>query len=95
MFEHSLLDYRKNTANDKRRTKDERDLLNKPKPFARIINKRDFDEFSEGMLQELTLRQAVTQLQEWRRMGVQTLEAGQKYESEKVQRVHEIIPLIG
>ena len=87
MFEHGLLEYRKNAANEKKRTKDERELLNKPKPFARIMNKRDYDDFAEGMLQEHTLRQAVTQLQEWRRMGIQTLEAGQKYEVEKVQRV--------
>lgn len=87
MFEHGLLEYRKNAAIEKRRTKDERDLLNKPKPFARIMNKRDYDDFTDGMLQEYTLRQAVTQLQEWRRMGIQTLEAGQKYEVEKVQRV--------
>jgi len=86
MFEHGLLDYRKNTSNEKKRTKDERDLLNKPKPFARIMNKADFDDFTEGLLREHTLRQAVTQLQEWRRMGIQSLEAGQKFEVEKVQR---------
>jgi len=90
MFEHGLLEYRKNTGNDKKRTKDERDLLNKPKPFARIMNKKDYDDFAEGLLQEHTLRQAVAQLQEWRRMGIQTLEAGQKYEVEKVQRVRNI-----
>ncbi|KAF8253055.1 transcriptional adaptor 2 [Wilcoxina mikolae CBS 423.85] len=96
MFEHGLLEYRKNTGNDKKRTKDERDLLNKPKPFARIMNKKDYDDFSDGLLQEHTLRQAVTQLQEWRRMGIQTLEAGQKYEVEKVQRVflrNKLMPL--
>lgn len=87
MFEHGLLDYRKNASNEKKRTKDERDLLNKPKPFARIMNKADFDDFTEGLLREHTLRQAVAQLQEWRRMGIQSLEAGQKFEVEKVQRV--------
>ena len=91
MFEHGLLEYRKNAASDKKRTKDERDLLTKPKPFARIMNKVDFDDFSEGLLQEHNLRQAVTSLQEWRRMGIQTLEAGQRYEVEKVQRVCTII----
>jgi transcriptional adapter 2-alpha len=87
MFEHGLLDYRKNTNYEKKRTKDERELLNKPKPFARIMNRDDYEEFSEGLLQEHNLRQAITQLQEWRKMGIPTLEGGQKYELEKVQRV--------
>ncbi|KAI5816993.1 hypothetical protein BZA77DRAFT_46825 [Pyronema omphalodes] len=86
MFEHGLLEYRKNMAADKKRTKDERELLNKAKPFARIMNKKDYDDFTDGLLAEHNLRQAVAQLQEWRRNGIQTLEAGQKYEVEKVQR---------
>lgn len=88
LFEHALLEYRKNQAIDKKRSKDERDLLQKSKPFARLMNKRDYDEFSEGLLRELTLRQAVTQLQEWRRNGILSLEGGAKYELEKVQRVN-------
>lgn len=87
MFEHGLLNYRENMAKEKKRTKEERDLLNKAKPFARLMRKPDFDAFSEGLLKEHMIRQAVTQLQEWRKMGIQTIEAGQKYEVEKVQRV--------
>lgn len=87
MFEHGLLNYRENTAKEKKRTKEERDLLNKAKPFAKMMRKADFDAFSEGLLKELMIRQAVTQLQEWRKMGIQTIEAGQRYEVEKVQRV--------
>jgi transcriptional adapter 2-alpha len=34
IFNHRLLDYRKNTAIDKKRTKDQRDLHHKLKPFA-------------------------------------------------------------
>jgi len=87
MYEHNLLDYRKNSANEKKKLKEERELLNKAKPFARIMNKRDFDEFSEGLVNEQLLRQAISQLQEWRRMGIESLEAGPKYEMEKAQRV--------
>lgn len=87
MFEHGLLEYRKNQASDKRRTKDERDLLIKSKPFARLMNKRDYDEFSEGLIRELTLRQAVSHLQEWRKNGILSFEGGAAYELEKAQRV--------
>ncbi|KAL7273832.1 Transcriptional adapter ada2 [Rhizina undulata] len=86
MYEHNLLEYRKNTAAEKKKIKEERDLLNKAKPFARMMNKRDFDDFCEGLVKEHVLRQAIGQLQEWRRMGIETLEGGQKYEVEKTQR---------
>ncbi|KAG0638227.1 hypothetical protein HOY80DRAFT_190685 [Tuber brumale] len=86
MYEHNLLDYRKNSANEKKKLKEERELLNKAKPFARIMNRQDFDEFSEGLVNEQLLRQAISQLQEWRRMGIESLEAGPKYEMEKAQR---------
>lgn len=86
MYEHNLLEYRKNTAIEKKKLKDERELLIRAKPFARMMNKRDFDDFCEGLVKEQQLRQAITQLQEWRRMGIETLEGGQKYEVEKAQR---------
>ena len=86
IFEHNLLEYRKNAAMDKKRTKEERDLLNKAKPFARFMNETDFREFSEGLLNEHNLRQAIEKLQEWRLMGIATLKAGAQYEQEKLAR---------
>ncbi|KAF2662649.1 transcriptional adaptor 2 [Lophiostoma macrostomum CBS 122681] len=86
IFEHRLLEYRKNAAADKKRTKEERDLLNKAKPFARMMRHDDFIEFCDGLSHEHQLRQAITQLQDWRTMMVETLKAGEKYEQEKQQR---------
>jgi len=87
IFEHNLLEYRKNQALEKKRSKDEKDLLNKAKPFARIMNREDFIEFVDDLQKELSLKQAISTLQEWRRSGMVALEAGTKYELEKVQRV--------
>lgn len=87
IFNHKLLDYRKNTNIDKKRTKDQRDLHQKLKPFARIMSHPDFVTFSEDLEKEQNLRQAITQLQEWRRMRISTLAAGEKYESEKASRI--------
>ncbi|KAI5777797.1 hypothetical protein EDC01DRAFT_623615 [Geopyxis carbonaria] len=95
MFEHGLLQYRANTANEKKRSKDERELLNKAKPFARIMRSNDYDAFTEGLVKEHMIRQGVAQLQEWRANGIQTLDAGQKYETEKTNRVlrNKLMPL--
>lgn len=86
IFNHKLLDYRKNTAIDKKRTKDQRDLYHKLKPFARLMSADDFTSFSEDLEKEQNLRQAITQLQDWRRMRVSSLSAGEKYEAEKAAR---------
>ena len=92
IFEHNLLDYRKNAAIDKKRTKEERELLNKAKPFARMMNHADFTDFAQGLEYEHNLRQAIDQLQEWRRMRIGDLKSGEKYEQEKQQRAQRPAP---
>ncbi|KAK2746642.1 Transcriptional adapter ada2 [Myotisia sp. PD_48] len=92
IFEHNLLDYRKNSGQEKKRTKEERELLNKAKPFARMMNHDDFEEFTKGLEYEHNLRLAITQLQEWRTMGIGDLKNGEKYEQEKLQRAQRAIP---
>jgi transcriptional adapter 2-alpha len=93
IFEHNLLDYRENTKLEKRRTKDERDVLNKAKPFARMMNHDDFEKFCQGLIDELNLRQAINQLQEWRSMRIGDLQSGEKFEQEKAQRIQKAIPM--
>lgn len=93
IFEHNLLNYRVNSTADKKRTKEERDLLNKAKPFARMMNKDDYEAFCSDLVQELNLRQAVLQLQDWRQMRIGDLKTGEKYEQEKVQRAQKAIPM--
>ncbi|KAJ2906375.1 putative transcriptional adapter 2 protein [Zalerion maritima] len=87
IFEHNLLDYRENMRLEKKRTKEEKDLLNKAKPFARMMNHDDFEAFCKGLVDEINLRQAITQLQDWRRMRIGDLRSGEKYETDKAQRV--------
>ncbi|TVY44781.1 Transcriptional adapter [Lachnellula subtilissima] len=93
IFEHNLLEYRKNSTLDKKRTKEERDILNKAKPFARMMNREDFEEFCDGLIREHNLRQAITQLQDWRNNKIETLKGGEKYEQEKAQRVQNKVPM--
>ena len=93
MFEHGLLEYKKNLALDKKRTKEELDLLKKAKPFARMMNHEEFDDFCKGLIDELNLRQAVTQLQEWRQNKIGDLRSGEKYETEKQVRAQKAVPM--
>jgi transcriptional adapter 2-alpha len=87
IFEHNLLEYRKNNAMDKKKTKEERDLLNRVKPFSRMCNHKDFIDFSQGIEYEHNLRQAIAQLQDWRAHRLLDLQAGEQYETEKASRL--------
>lgn len=93
IFEHNLLDYRENTKTEKKKSKEERDLLNKAKPFARMMNKDDFDNFCQGLMDEFNLRQAIEQLQQWRQVRIGDLRSGEKYEQEKAARLQKQVPL--
>ncbi|KAK3985159.1 hypothetical protein QBC44DRAFT_163237 [Cladorrhinum sp. PSN332] len=93
IFEHNLLDYRENQKLEKKRSKEEKDLLNKAKPFARMMNRTDFEQFCQGLIDELNLRQAITQLQEWRSLRIGDLRSGEKYEQEKASRIQKAVPL--
>ncbi|KAI9503252.1 Transcriptional adapter ada2 [Coemansia spiralis] len=87
IFDRGLLEYRKNQTIEKRRPKDERDLLNKIKVYARMMTSEDFESFSTGLLSEHALRQRIAQLQDWRRNGITTFEDGSQYEAERSQRL--------
>lgn len=86
IFEHKLLQCKRIMAEDKQRIKEERDLLNKAKPLVKIINRADHQAFTDGLVEELNLRTAIGQLQEWRSMGIATLKTGARYEADKLQR---------
>ncbi|KAK9379686.1 uncharacterized protein V2V93DRAFT_348909 [Kockiozyma suomiensis] len=86
MLQHGLLEYRKTTANEKKRTREERELLTKAKPFARLMTSADWRQFSDDLLSELMIRKRIAELQEYRQNGIRTLEAAQKYERDKTQR---------
>lgn len=87
LFENGLMEYRRLQNIEKRRTKDAKELYNKLKLFARLMTAEDFEEFSKCFLEELRCRSRIHQLQEWRRNGITTLEAGLKYEKDKQLRI--------
>jgi transcriptional adapter 2-alpha len=88
IFQHNLLDYRKHNAVDKKRTKEERDLMNKIRPFARIMTAKDFEDFSECIMTEYQCRRRIAELQEYRQAGIRTMAEAAKYERDKTTRLN-------
>ncbi|ODV80987.1 transcriptional adaptor 2 [Suhomyces tanzawaensis NRRL Y-17324] len=83
---NNLLEYRKNISIDKRKSKEEKELLRKINAFIRILSPEDFNSFSNDMLNELRCRMRIQQLQNWRRHGITTIEDGNKFEKDKLIR---------
>ena len=50
IFEHGFLEHKKKQQWEKRWTKDERDIVNKTKPLARLQNAADYDVLVEGLI---------------------------------------------
>lgn len=86
LIANHLLEYRKNIANDKRKSKEEKEYLKKINAFIRIMTPHDFEEFSRDLLAELRCRMRIHQLQTWRRNGITTIDDGNKYEKDKLIR---------
>ncbi|KAG5363315.1 Transcriptional adapter 2 [Yarrowia sp. B02] len=93
IINHGLLEYRKNASVDKKRTKEERELVNKLKPFARVMTLQDFTDFVDGMIIELQCRRRLAELQEYRRNGITTFDAASKYERDKTVRANALARL--
>ncbi|PVU99968.1 hypothetical protein BB559_000216 [Furculomyces boomerangus] len=87
LLERNLIDYTKNSTIEKRKTNQERDLLNKIKVFAKIQSKNDFNLFSQGLQNELALKNRIDQLKEWRSNGITTFTDGSVYKSELANRL--------
>ncbi|TIB87880.1 hypothetical protein E3Q19_03499 [Wallemia mellicola] len=86
IFDRGLLQHKKIQAIERKRPRDERDLVNKLKPFARLQSAQEHERFVDGLVYEMTLRKRINELQEYRRMGVTTFADAEMYEKDKAAR---------
>ncbi|GAA5859810.1 hypothetical protein JCM8547_007038 [Rhodosporidiobolus lusitaniae] len=87
IFDRGLINYKTMSASERKRSKEERDLITRTKPFARIQTNLDHEEFVDGMLYEITLRKRIAELQSYRRAGITTTAEAERYETAKQQRL--------
>ncbi|GAA6005960.1 hypothetical protein JCM10207_007289 [Rhodosporidiobolus poonsookiae] len=87
IFDRGLIQYKTMSAAERKRSKEERDLITRTKPFARLQTALDHEEFVDGLLYELHLRQRIAALQSYRRAGITTLSDSERYETARQQRV--------
>jgi transcriptional adapter 2-alpha len=71
---------------EKKRTKEERDVFNSVKVFARFHSADEHEAFVKGLVNEQRLRRRIEQLQMYRLNGVRTLAEGEKLDAERKRR---------
>ncbi|KIY44569.1 SWIRM-domain-containing protein, partial [Fistulina hepatica ATCC 64428] len=87
MFDRGLLEYKKMQAADKKRPKEERDILHRLRPFARLQTAEDYEEFAADILYEAMLRKQITDFQKYRRNGLTEPSEIERFEHEEIKHV--------
>ena len=83
VLDHGLAELKRQQAVDKARSKEERELYNALKPFARFIRVEDFQTLLDGLVREEELRKQIANLQDLRRHGIRAFEEVPAYETER------------
>ncbi|WWC87792.1 uncharacterized protein L201_002684 [Kwoniella dendrophila CBS 6074] len=86
LFDRGLTEHKKIQAAERKRPKEERELIQRYKVFAKFQTAQDFEVFIEGLIYEQNLRKRITELQEYRRMGITTNAEAEAYDNAKAAR---------
>ncbi|CAH0522623.1 unnamed protein product [Peronospora belbahrii] len=86
VVERGLLDYKLHQHTERKRPKEERELLAQVRPFARFQTPEEHDKFVEGLITAMRLKKQILLLQEYRRNGVRTLAEAELYDADKKKR---------
>lgn len=83
VIERGLLDLKKIQKQEKKRSKEERDIINAMKPFARFWEKKEHERRVNNLLKEYQLRVLIGQLKYFRTQGLKTLDEIESHIEEK------------
>ncbi|ORY23443.1 hypothetical protein BCR39DRAFT_549321 [Naematelia encephala] len=86
IFDRGLTEHKKIQAMERKRPKEERELVQRYKVFAKLVTAQDFEVLTEGLVFEQMLRKRIAELQEYRRMGITTGPEAEAYDNAKATR---------
>jgi hypothetical protein len=86
VIERGLLDYRRLLSMERKRPRDEREVYEAFRPFARFNTPQEHEDLVRGIILEQRLRKRIAQLQEYRRNGIRSLAEAQEYEAARRKR---------
>ncbi len=74
VIERGLLDFNKQNNLDKSRTKEEKEIYNLMKVFARFNTADDHEKLVQGIIKEKQIRQRIEELKFYKKLGIKTFE---------------------
>lgn len=83
VLERGLLDFKRILATERRRPREERELYDALRPFARFMSAPEHEDLARGLILENRLRKRIAALAEYRRLGLTSLAEAAEYESAK------------
>ena len=79
VIERGLLDFKKIQKQERKKSKEDREIINAMKPFARFHTQEDHEKIVNNLLKERMLREAIQQLTYFKSKGLTTLDQIEKY----------------
>lgn len=79
VLERGLLDFKKTQKLERKKTKEEREIINSMKIFARFNTAEDHEKLVNSMLKERLLREVIEQLKFFKDKGLQSMDQIEKY----------------
>ena len=86
VIERGLLDYKRLLAVERKRPREEREIYDAFRPFARFMSPSEHEELVRGIILEQRLRKRITLLQEYRREGIRTIAESLEFEAGRRRR---------
>ncbi|QRV94345.1 Myb-like DNA-binding domain protein [Ceratobasidium sp. AG-Ba] len=86
VLERGLTDHKRIQQAERKRSKEDREAINKLKPLARLQTADDFENLVAGLLYENTLKRRIAELQHYRTMGITTFAEADRYDRERLVR---------
>lgn len=89
MFDRGLVEYKKMQAADKKRPREDREIIHRLRPFAKLQTAEDYEAFTTDLLYESMLRRKIQELQHYRRLGLMTPADIDKYKVDFEKRTQQ------
>lgn len=89
VIDRELLDYKKIATNERKRSREEQNLVSRMRIFARFHSKEEHNAFVEGLLKAKRMRKKIEELQMYRKLGLRTLAEAQAFETARKNRLKE------
>lgn len=86
VIQHGLLNIRKQTTLDRLRSKEEKEIYNSLKPFARFSTPEDHEKLISGLIRERELRKRIDELSFYKKQGLKTFQDIENYLNEKKKK---------